>query len=54
MTVTEWRKKHKRCEFCTHLRFFFDGGVCRAKNKFVFLSLPRPFCRLFQVRETDI
>lgn len=49
MTVADWRKKHRRCEFCKHLNFFTDGFFCIAKSKEVHPTLPRPFCRLFQL-----
>lgn len=58
MTVAEWRKKHKRCEFCTYLRYkepppncLSDGFMCEAKCKLVHPTLPRLFCRLFQLKE---
>ena len=58
MTVAEWRKKHRRCEFCTYLRYitpppgcYEDGFFCIAKKKVVHPTMPRPFCRLFQLKE---
>lgn len=60
MTVAEWRKKHRRCEFCKYLRLLYappnclcDGDIfqCTAKSKEVHPTVPRPFCRLFQLRE---
>jgi hypothetical protein len=60
MTVAEWRKKHRRCEFCKHLRILYapplcEGDIfeCKAKAKMVFATLPRPFCRVFQLKEND-
>lgn len=59
MTVNEWREKHKRCELCKHLRriepppmcFGPDIYECKAKLKSVHPALPRPFCRVFQLKE---
>lgn len=55
MTVDAWRSKHRRCEFCEHMRFLpgSDVTVCMAKRKLVIMTLPRLFCRLFQLERTD-
>ena len=61
MTVNEWREKHKRCEFCKHMKtsklyappMCFDTDIfeCKAKQKTVHPKVPRPFCRVFQLKE---
>lgn len=52
MTVDEWRRKHRRCEFCEHLRHYEKYGFnCKAKQKLVSIGIPRPFCRLFELRK---
>lgn len=52
--VNKWRRSrlHRKCEFC---KYFSPSNrpcadVCRAKNKYVFASTPRPFCRVFQLK----
>lgn len=59
MTVNEWRNKHRRCKFCKHVQVFdappncLDGDLfeCKAKQKPVHPTVPRPFCRVFQLKE---
>lgn len=58
MTVQEWRKKHKRCQFCKHCVDVIPHTAlvapyycCNAKEKIVNQDLPRPFCRLFELKE---
>lgn len=55
MTVLEWRKKHRRCKFCKHLRDLMmplncigTETLCKAKDKVVIANIPRPFCRLYE------
>ena len=40
MTVSEWRRKHKRCAWCKHLKLY-------AVNT----RLPRLFCKVFELEE---
>lgn len=58
MTVNEWRNKHRRCEFCAYLQRIVqlpgcitDEDWCKAKHKPVHPARPRPFCRVFQLKE---
>ena len=52
MTVNEWRSKHRRCEFCTYLRYSAAFGfMCVAKQKLIDSALPRPVCKLFKLKE---
>lgn len=58
MTVKEWRRKHPKCRYCVHLKHMTlpqncigSDTWCKAKDKDVNENLPRPFCRLFEVRE---
>lgn len=58
MTVSEWRRKHKRCAWCKHLKMHTINNVtklsyytCKAKKKEVNPNLSRPFCRLFELEE---
>lgn len=54
MTVQEWRNKHRKCDFCKHESFSPCGyAYCDAKKKGVFRWLPRPFCRLFELKEGE-
>lgn len=53
--VTQWRRRHKRCEFCRHIEYLSNPcGIsaykCRAKEKLVCEWLPRPFCGLYEVK----
>lgn len=49
MTVSEWRRKHKRCAWCKHLKRHaisnsvtaFSYYTCKAKGKEVNTRLPR-------------
>ena len=54
-----WRRRHKRCKFCTHCRVtppidipcansFFE---CDVKEHKVNLNTPRPFCYMFELRK---
>ena len=60
MTAKEWRKKHPKCQYCSHLInvtlppfcIGFDTW-CNAKEKIVNSDLPRPFCRLFEVKSAN-
>ena len=51
MTVNEWRNKHRKCLFCVHFNNTCWLNWCRAKMKDVGADHPRPFCRLFQLKE---
>ena len=55
----KWRRRHKRCKFCTHCRVtppidipcvnsFFE---CDVKECKVNLNTPRPFCYMFELRK---
>lgn len=55
----KWRRRHKRCKFCTHCRAtppidipcvnsFFK---CDVKERKVNLNTPRPFCYMFELRK---
>lgn len=55
----KWRRRHKRCKFCTHCRVtppidipcvnsFFE---CDVKERKVNLNTPRPFCYMFELRK---
>lgn len=53
--VTQWRRRHKRCAFCRHIEYLDNPcGIsafnCRAKDKLVNVRLPRPFCRLYELK----
>lgn len=52
LRIIKWRKKHRRCRFC---KFCYvvppcGGTRCKAKDKNVFLRLPRWFCSLYELR----
>lgn len=58
MTVNEWRRKHRKCLFCKHLRVVNPPHYCadcffrcEAKQKDVNEDIPRPFCKLFELKE---
>ena len=55
----KWRRRHKRCKFCTHCKVtppidipcvdsFFE---CDVKERKVNLNTPRPFCYMFELRK---
>lgn len=55
----KWRRRHKRCKFCTHCRVtppidipcvdsFFE---CDVKERKINLNTPRPFCYMFELRK---
>jgi hypothetical protein len=59
MTVSEWRSRHKKCKYCRYSKYthYILGGdycECLIKDKAVFPSLPRPFCKVFKVRALTI
>lgn len=65
MTKEQWRKKHKRCKWCSHAQLCGphftigrNGNVtyyeCTAKDKVVNENKPRPFCRVFELGEPSI
>ena len=52
--VDKWRRRHKRCYFCKHLRCLenpmgYDTFTCDAKGKTVNIDIPRPFCTVFEL-----
>ena len=52
--VTQWRRRHKRCQFCRHIEYLdnpcgISAYKCRAKEKLVHEWLPRPFCGLYEL-----
>lgn len=59
MTVSEWRRKHKRCAWCKHRKRHaisnsmtaFSYYTCKAKGKEVNTRLPRLFCKVFELEE---
>ena len=53
--VTQWRRRHKRCQFCRHIEYLdnpcgISAYKCRAKEKLVHEWLPRPFCGLYEAK----
>lgn len=54
-----WRRRHKRCKFCTHCRVTPPVGIpcvnsffeCDVKERKVNLNTPRPFCYMFELRK---
>jgi hypothetical protein len=54
MTVSEWRSKHKKCKYCRYGKREYSpmGGYynCLVRDKIVYPSLPRPFCKVFKVK----
>lgn len=53
--VSKWRRKHKRCYFCDHLRCIenpmgYDTWICNVKGNIVNIDIPRPFCKPFELR----
>lgn len=62
MTPSEYRNKHRRCEFCKYLRYRGASGwdqeylfVCTAKSKEILFpfGLSRRFCKCFELKEND-
>ena len=60
IAIENWRRKHKKCNFCKYLRLLMppaphceSGCFCAAKCKMVDPDSPRPFCTLFKVKEVD-
>ena len=57
MTVEEYRKKHKRCRTCKHLKLSFNW-YCEAKEK-IFDGNPKSssikgmFCRVYEPKEME-
>lgn len=62
--VDEWRRKHKKCQWCIHCKPYtvFDQNYgyetlyeCEAKD-FDILStrLPRPFCKVFELKRRGL
>lgn len=46
--VDKWRRKHKRCYFCRHVKYLDNprgtgAYQCQAKTKLVNIEIPRPF-----------
>jgi hypothetical protein len=61
IAIERWRRKHKRCDFCKYLTISIpvtpncDGAfICKAKAKDVSVDLPRPFCKLFKLKEIEL
>ena len=57
-TVRKWRRKHKRCAFCQHVKYLDNPcGIgafsCEAKDKLVNIEIPRPFCGLFELKNYE-
>lgn len=61
MTILEYRKKHKRCQYCKHLRIMPDIPscfdtiyICKVSNNRVeFIDrLPR-LCKCYEVKELN-
>ena len=60
IAIKDWRRKHKKCAFCKYLSLLIppvpnceSGYLCAAKDKMVNPELPRPFCKLFKLKEVD-
>ena len=56
--VRKWRRKHKRCAFCQHVKYLDNPcGIgafsCEAKDKLVNIEIPRPFCGLFELKRKN-
>lgn len=60
--VDEWRRKHKRCQWCIHCKPYtvFNCGSyadlyeCKAKGFDIsFIQLPRPFCQTFELKKEN-
>lgn len=56
--VDKWRRKHKRCYFCRHLKYLDNpcgtgAFQCQAKTRLVNIEIPRPFCVLFELKRRD-
>lgn len=58
----KWREKHHKCAWCIHCVCKVEYSamceseitcMCNAKRKRVDPTLPRPFCRLFQMSKED-
>lgn len=60
--VDKWRRKHKKCRWCTHCGVYtlidpiskeFDyRNECKAKGiKLINENIPRPFCTLFELKK---
>lgn len=52
LRIIKWREKHRRCRFCKFCYVVPPCGNtrCKAKDKKVFLRLPRWFCSLYVLR----
>lgn len=55
--VDRYRKAHKRCKWCTFCKHVIPVGLvcypfheCEAKDKIVNPDIPRPFCRMFNLK----
>lgn len=54
ITVSQWREKHKRCEFCKHCfspNETWPTALCKAKNRIVDSYLNGKFCKVFELKE---
>lgn len=55
----KWRRRHKRCKFCTHCKIVPPCDTpgygklfkCTIKDSIVNLNTPRPFCYMFELRK---
>lgn len=67
LSVKEWRgaRLHRKCRYCAWLCYINNptgGGIwhCRAKDKMIsdilpdMTRVPRLFCKLYAVKETEI
>lgn len=56
--VRKWRRKHKRCAFCQHVKYLNNpcgtsAFLCKAKDKLVNIESHRPFCGLFELKKEE-
>jgi hypothetical protein len=61
--VEKWRRKHKRCMWCSHCvgrrvmdrdLIFYTIYDCKAKGRDdVNIDIPRPFCTLFELKKEN-
>lgn len=61
IAIERWRRKHKRCDFCEYLTILIPATpncdcsfMCKVKAKDVSVDLPRPFCKLFKLKEIEL
>ena len=56
MSISEWRKKIKKCKFCKNHEGRYIGlvgayGYCKAKDVYLNVGARKPFCKLFDLKE---